>query len=252
MTNNIFVYAMLDINTFYIHAISHTPICETWPTNYQQIKIIDIELINSILSGDVHLPIKFNRTHYPAIMKANDILAFKELMHTVPENSIVVEVGSAYGGSAYAAAETLSSNTILYCIDNKWKSNSKHKFLKPKILNYLEINHNIFSFNSMYDFAKDYLSKWPNVKLIPANSPDDMHYWNTPIDLLFEDSSHKNPQLKENLEFWLPFIKSGGIISGHDYNDLAYPEVTAEVQNLAKRLNQPVYEKSHIWWIYKP
>jgi len=38
------------------------------------------------------------------------------------------------------------------------------------------------------------------------------------LDLIFLDAQHEYEGIKKDIECWLPKVKKGGIISGHDYN----------------------------------
>ena len=71
------------------------------------------------------------------------------------------------------------------------------------------------------------------------------------VDFVFEDSSHANPQLRDNLNFWLTHLKSGGIIAGHDYTNM-WPDVVTEVDALSKLLNVDLHVQGSIWWMVKP
>lgn len=43
------------------------------------------------------------------------------------------------------------------------------------------------------------------------------HFKDKSLDFLYLDGSHLYPDVKRDLEDWLPKMKDGGIISGHDY-----------------------------------
>ena len=44
------------------------------------------------------------------------------------------------------------------------------------------------------------------------------------IDFLFIDGDHRYDQVKKDLDNWVPKVKEGGIICGHDYDGLSYDE----------------------------
>ena len=44
------------------------------------------------------------------------------------------------------------------------------------------------------------------------------------LDLVYIDARHDYPSVLEDLEAWLPKVRPGGIIAGHDYLDGALPE----------------------------
>lgn len=71
------------------------------------------------------------------------------------------------------------------------------------------------------------------------------------IDIIFIDGLHTYEGVKDDLEAWVPKIKIGGIISGHDYNGMKRHE------GVTIRVNE-VFGKKNIttgpdvtWWLYK-
>lgn len=165
------------------------------------------------------------------------------------KDCIGVEIGSLHGRSSYQIAKTISEGT-LYCIDNwsNWK-------LKSKFTEEQNKKHNFPPEGSLcsLDTFKHNVSECKNIIPIQGNSPNVVKNWEQPIDFLFLDSSHYNPNDWDNIEFWLPKIKSGGIISGHDYRpkiDTVYPDIITNVLRLEKILNQNVHNPSDtsIWY----
>jgi hypothetical protein len=41
------------------------------------------------------------------------------------------------------------------------------------------------------------------------------------LDFVFIDGNHQYPDVKQDIEDWAPKVRSGGIVSGHDYYDFA-------------------------------
>ena len=76
---------------------------------------------------------------------------------------------------------------------------------------------------------------------------------NIPIDLFFLDASHTNPSDWEILEYFIPFIKTNGIICGHDYDENQFPDVVENLKKLELLFNTKVvlFKNSSIWMIYK-
>ena len=64
------------------------------------------------------------------------------------------------------------------------------------------------------------------------------------IDWLFLDASHDEASVRADLCAWLPKIRKGGVISGHDY-DTSWPGVIAAVDDLLGRVNRG---PGSLWW----
>ena len=105
------------------------------------------------------------------------------------------------------------------------------------------------------NFCKDAFDRFtdglPNITSIKGLSPHSARGWNTPIDLFFEDATHANPNLLENLDFWISKLKPGGIVCGHDYG-LRFPDVKREVDNLARLWDKPIAIVGTLWALQKP
>jgi hypothetical protein len=164
----------------------------------------------------------------------------RELLYSfiksLPDNSIIVEVGSAIGGSSCVMASANPTNTI-NCVDSfegdvgyiyHWK-NIKYNFSDVELNNILD---NCFSIDPSGKLAFETLTKkYTNIKLHNGKSPKEFLNWNQPIDLYFEDATHQNPGLSSNIDFWTTHIKPGGFIIGHDYSS-EHPDVKLEFNKL--------------------
>jgi predicted O-methyltransferase YrrM len=163
----------------------------------------------------------------------------------VPENGTIVEIGSLFGKSSTAMAMT-NRTAKIYCVD-----------LFPENLT---PNHGEFNYGvgypepkKVYDVDKIFdenVKKFNNIIKIKGMSPGDILDIDFgQIDLFFLDASHTNPNDWDNIEYFLPKIKKGGIISGHDYIPTQFPDVIENVKRLEKLLGTTatLYEGSSVW-----
>ena len=70
------------------------------------------------------------------------------------------------------------------------------------------------------------------------------------IDIVFIDGLHTYEGVRDDLEAWVPKIKVGGIISGHDYACCKHKGVTIAVDERFGKKNI-TKEKDMVWWLYK-
>lgn len=175
-----------------------------------------------------------------------DHQTFEEIIYpaltAIPKNGILVELGSYLGGSIVRICDKLNElnkmeSTAVYAIDD-WRFNNiskettawikechKEWFRSP------DDNLNYKHLNFLENITKaGYLDKIIPLKkdsVLAAQCFND----NT-IDFLFVDDDHSYPKTKQVLEAWLPKIKLGGFITGHDYScdgvKLAVQEVLGE------------------------
>jgi hypothetical protein len=161
----------------------------------------------------------------------------------VPDNGIIVEVGSLHGRSAVCWAMTAKPSVKIFCID-KWQGDETPTHNHSKEV----CERNGFPFskefrNTLDKFTKN-TKRFSNIIPICAQSPYEIENWNEPIDLFFLDASHRNPSDWENICFWKKFIKPGGRLCGHDYFapnqtfTAKWPDVFENVKRLEKMLKQ--------------
>jgi hypothetical protein len=82
-------------------------------------------------------------------------------------------------------------------------------------------------------------------------SPKGLHELNLECDLVFLDAAHTNPSDRENIDFWLPKVKKGGVFAGHDYST-QWPDVMENVNYIKERLGvaEVLTVGSSIWYFY--
>ena len=127
------------------------------------------------------------------------------------DNAHFVEIGSWKGKSAaFMATEIANSNKNIKfdCIDT-WKGSEEHQ-QDPDIIKYHDILP-IFLKNT--EPVKNYINPI-HLDSIAASKL----YADKSLDLVFIDASHDYENVKNDIIHWLPKIKLGGIIAGHDIN----------------------------------
>jgi SAM-dependent methyltransferase len=135
---------------------------------------------------------------------------YKRIVDNSQDGAHIVEVGSWKGRSAaFMAVEIINSNKNIKfdCVDT-WKGSIEHT------------TYDVITEEKLYDV---FLS---NIK--PVNhfiNPVRMTsikasklYEDNSLDFVFIDASHEYEDVKEDILAWLPKVKIGGILAGHDYN----------------------------------
>jgi predicted O-methyltransferase YrrM len=134
---------------------------------------------------------------------------YKSMVEKFPSGSKFIEIGSWKGkSSAYLAVEIINSekNISLDCIDT-WKGSSEHVAYE-----------NITSDNLYELFVKNISSLLSVINPVRLDSISaSKNYEDKTIDFIFIDGSHDYESVKADINAWLPKVKVGGIISGHDY-----------------------------------
>ena len=196
-----------------------------------------------------------------------------------------VEVGCLHGRSSIAISIAINKGT-LYCID-RWLGNVtyyKRRLTKDQqgrstvilATNGFDDNdkfitgHNLPGpdcVNSVETFIK-YTESQKNIIPIRGSSPRIVQDWSKSIDFIFLDAEHYNPNDRDNIDFWLPKIKPGGMFSGHDWvecanrkfsgmhirNNIGFPDVNLNVEYMEDFLKQKVtiIPNTSIWYFILP
>jgi hypothetical protein len=171
--------------------------------------------------------------------------AVYELVKSLPDDSIVVEVGTALGGTAclMAAANPKLNINCVDCFSNNFVSDiwgRIHLYGPVRDLGIeLDVEASINKINNFFaddptgQLAFEYITKpYPNITLHKGHSPRDFNNWDKMIDVYMEDAFHENPTLSDNVDFWKNFVRPGGYIIGHDYYAELYPDVVDKFNEL--------------------
>lgn len=136
-----------------------------------------------------------------------------EVVKLLKPESVLVEIGCYSGGSMSIMANSnpnVKMHTVdLFSINGTDKTSRDAEFQRVSSL----------------------LSSFDNVTVHSGNSFVDFGWWNTPIDLLFDDGAHEDPSLTRSMDHWLQFLKPGGILMMHD-NHVYFPDVQKYVNRL--------------------
>lgn len=195
------------------------------------------------------IPIK-NKIENPVTGYAtpDQLALIEQWAKEVPENGIVVEIGSFAGRSAWHWAKACHPSVTVYAIDS-WNEDlySKHKPLsiRKRLLgdriDPMTVSCTIedFMFNT-----KD----CPNIVPIQARSPNIPEIFLEKleqVDAVYIDDSHVNPEFKNNVEFWYKRLKPKGIFCGDDLF-----AVGGTVCQWAIRNKKQLYARSNFWRAY--
>lgn len=138
----------------------------------------------------------------------------KDMVKLLPDKCEVVEIGSWTGGSSEVLAKALVGKGGLTCVD-LWDYHEGH--CHPSLHKMaLKLGGDIFSL--FKDRVKGY-----NVISIKGRSDDVSDgFEDDSLDMVFLDGDHSYEGVKSDIEHWLPKIKQGGVMCGHDYGREEY------------------------------
>ncbi len=146
-----------------------------------------------------------------------DRLIVHKIAKSLPYGSVAVEIGTHLG--AFSAIIAHANRQIAVHTYDIYDDESRSLRLNER--EYAEYRARCeWAFGKGQKLTLDnvtkFLSRYDNItvhKAIEGINPSFEHE----IDMFIEDASHKNPQLQQTLDFWIPKIKLGGFLLIHDY-----------------------------------
>jgi|SRR6185312_11226472 len=150
---------------------------------------------------------------------------YDELASALMPGQVFVEVGVAYGRSlAYMASKARPGVQILG-VDSWLVKMGRNT---PEVWN--KVRHYTCAFDAACDFL--HMSEaLRRVELCRGNSHDVAHALDFEVDAVFLDGSHEYAAVTRDIMAWMPRVKKGGILAGHDINS-NYPGVGQAVREL--------------------
>ena len=152
----------------------------------------------------------------------------------------------------------VKENNFKTCVEiGVWKGGTAFRMLKLKDIEYYMVDPYAEKFNHFTDEEGRYVSKmgeknikfqneldevyadmkkklkdYPNAKLIRETSMSAVEQFeDASVDFIFIDAVHTYKYAKEDIIAWLPKVKSGGVLAGHDYCE-RFPGVIRAVDEI--------------------
>lgn len=142
--------------------------------------------------------------------KSEKDFLFHAMKH-IPVDGVVVEIGSWVGGSSVQLAEGIlkfKKNAELFCID-PWD-------------NFCEELETARNGRNVYELFREHMRSYKHNQIKDRAENVVERFKDESIDFLFIDGDHSYEAVKRDIAMWLPKVKTGGIICGHDYGKKEY------------------------------
>ena len=171
----------------------------------------------------------------------HDFIFLRKMLERFSGPSHFVEVGSYKGrSSSYMAVEIVNSgkNIKFDCIDT-WQGSDEHQ-QGQSFEDVDVVNNRLFDvFLANMKPVEGYYTAKQMTSIEGAGTYND-----DSLDFVFIDAAHDYDSVKQDILAWLPKVKKGGIISGHDY---PHPPVRQAVNELLTGIGYI----GACWWVVK-
>lgn len=157
------------------------------------------------------------------------------LAETAQKSNIIIEIGSYLGRSTTALCDNTSGK--VYSVD-PYEGNYRYddgRIFRP------------FDDETMRSFHSNLKHHFESGKLVHFRRHFKECSFPKKSDFIFIDGDHREMPLRNDIFTGLEWLKSGGILAGHDYTHSDWPSVKKVVDEMF-----PQAEKvDSIWWIQK-
>lgn len=197
---------------------------------------LNLELVKAFEKYEPkHIPHYFNTVE--GWFNPGDIAFYKEVIDQFNGPAHFVEIGSYNGkSSSYMAVEIANSNKSIKfdCVDTCPEHQAGGELEDPDVVN--DLMFDVFKQNM--EPVKDYYTakRMPSIEAAAT-------YADNSLDFVFIDADHSYEAVRADIIAWWPKVKSGGIISGHDYH-MGAPGVI----NASNELLGYVRVTGSCWW----
>jgi predicted O-methyltransferase YrrM len=182
--------------------------------------------------------------YIPGWMLEQESVALAQACYDLPENAVILEIGSFVGKSAVllAGARKLRGSGKVHCVDPFDASGDSfsvpfyQRVAQRRQVSLLEWFHE--------NMRRCDLSDW--VRAYQGGALDIASTWNTPVDLLFLDGDQSPAGARTAYEAYTPFLKPGGIIALHNTAPRDYdPGHDGNRRVVVETIREPEYSDIH-------
>lgn len=154
---------------------------------------------------------------------------YKQMVEQAENGAHFVEVGSFAGrSSCLMAVEIINSKKQIRfdCVDT-WLGSIVHQVGQQSEY------HSVANGTLFEEFQENMLpvAGFYNAIRLPSAEAAKTYADNS-LDFVFIDADHEYESVKEDIEAWLPKVKIGGTLAGHDYEGPWWPGVAKAVHEL--------------------
>ena len=162
------------------------------------------------------------------------------------KHEVGCEIGVHTGDTTITLLEKLPNIKIYHVVD-PWESYKKYngsKYRKPG-------HKKLKTWSDALEFFKKRTTLYKNkIKIHRMTSVEAVKkFKDESLDWVFIDANHEYPYIKENLELWVPKVKIGGFVSGHDYGN-KWKGIKKAVDEYVPK-NKLHIAQFYVWWYNK-
>jgi hypothetical protein len=163
--------------------------------------------------------------------------AFKFLVDSVPDGGTFVECGAWLGKSSAYLCDIAKERINVFIVDS-WQGSVNEITTEQKLA-------------QETDIFKIFVDNMGERKFTPIRKLSHeavLEFEDESCDVIYIDMEHTYEAVCKDIDMWLPKVKVGGYLAGHDYNPGSWPGV---VQAVNEKLGDKFYILENSTWAYK-
>ena len=146
----------------------------------------------------------------PKPLSIEEAKGLAQVAEMLPYDPVIFQIGAYIGASTVALLET-RQDAIIFSLD-----------IKP-------------SLQEIVNVRECGLDHTRVIRLL-GDSSDIGRHWPFQCDFLYIDGDHREPQVRKDIETWLPTVKEGGLIGFHDYIPKPGPKIKGRVAKVVDEM----------------
>lgn len=162
---------------------------------------------------------------------------------------VVAEIGIQYGRMTLEVLKLMPSIKTYYAIDPwLWYPDYKASVTEKNRQNWNQEQQTKF-FKIFKNKTIQFKNKIKILKMLSSEASK--HIPDKSLDVCFIDGNHLYKYVKEDIELYLPKVKKGGLLGGHDYKpESKIHEIDLAVNEIFKP-NEFFLGSNKTWWVWK-
>ncbi|NBT08696.1 MAG: class I SAM-dependent methyltransferase [Chitinophagia bacterium] len=143
------------------------------------------------------------------------------LLSQIPDSGIFVECGAWLGKSSSYLCDIAKNTQNIFIVDT-WQGS-----LDPKDPTHITAQDT----NNIFEIFLDNMGDRKFIPIKKLSTEASKDFKDNSCDVIFIDMTHTYEQVKQDINVWLPKVKIGGYIAGHDYQK-DWPDVIRAVNEI--------------------
>jgi hypothetical protein len=178
----------------------------------------------------------------PGWMTRPELEVIARAAAAAPSGGVIVEIGSFAGRSSVHWAANSDPSVRIFCMD------PFDAIVDEFSLAHIQGDAASVPGRPSGELFAQHTAAWAQ-RLTPVAQASPPPSWDVPADVIFVDGDHTSEGVTRDLEFWIDHLKPGGLMLGHDWDDLRVREAV-ETFAAAHGSTARDHPGTNIWQLY--